>query len=70
MSNDFAAAISFSNKTPEYVSESIEYIKANIRSISKEKIQPIDYWLDLKSFVSKNSQSLKEILVKVSKKYI
>ena len=69
---DFAAAISFSNKTPEYMSESIEYIEANIRrgSISKENIQAINYWLDLKSFVSKNSKSLKELLVKVSEKYI
>jgi len=69
---DFVACISFSNKTSEYISESIEYIEANIRrgTISKEKISAINYWLDLKSFVSKNSKSLKYLLVKVSEKYI
>lgn len=69
---DFAACISFSNKTSEYISESIEYIEANIRrgTISIENIKTINYWLDLKSFVSKNSKSLKELLVKVSEKYI
>ena len=69
---DFAACISFSNKTPEYISESIEYIEANIRrgTISKQNIKTIDYWLDLKSFVSKNSKSIKELLVKISEKYI
>lgn len=72
MSSDFAAAISFSNKTPEYVSESIEYIEANIRrgTISKEDIQTINFWLDLKSFVSRNSELFKELLVKVSEKYL
>lgn len=69
---DFAACISFSNKTPKYIAESIEYIEANIRrgTISKDKITAINYWLDLKSFVSKNSQDLKKLIVKVSEKYL
>ena len=69
---DFAACIDFSNKSPKYIAESIEYIEANIRrgTISKNKITAIDYWLDLKSFVSTHSQYLGELLVKVSEKFL
>jgi len=66
--NDFAAVISFSNKTKEYIVEAIEYLEAQIRrgKVSQHGVIAVNYWLDFKSLVAKNKTILKEIIMLVS----
>lgn len=68
--DDFAVAISFSNKSQEHIIEAIEYLEAQIRrnEVSKHETFVIDYWLDLKSFLAKNVVFIKEIIIAVSEK--
>ncbi len=63
--NDFAATISFEHKTNDYIVEAMEYLEAQIRrgKVSKFKTTTVDFWLDLKSFATKNAKHLKDVIV-------
>jgi hypothetical protein len=65
--NDFAAVIGFSNKTPKYTIEAIEYLEAEIRRghVSKFDVRIVNFWLDLKSFAAEHKGVLEAIVVSV-----